>query len=359
MPLTFANLRTSFARSAALAVCVAVLPLTAPSSAHAQTPEVQTPEALVARVVDVHVLPRIARLETETAALAETAQGDCNPFSPALRTAFGTAFDAWIEVSHLAFGPMETDNRLFALSFWPDARAATPRSLAQLIEAQDAAVENPETFAEVSVAARGFYGLEFLLYDSRIISMGDEAYHCQLVQAVTADIHATSQAIAQEWQAEHGDLMRFAGDNDLYQDPDEALRQLLGALIHGLEMAIDLRLGRPLGTVEAPRPMRAEARRSGRSLRHVQLALASMAEMAAQIGPDKAELQEGLARVFAAAQTRADMLDDPVFVTVDDPAGRIHVEDLQTRVHRVLEFIQNDLAFALGVGGGFNAMDGD
>ncbi|MCB1406913.1 MAG: imelysin family protein [Rhodobacteraceae bacterium] len=333
-----------------LSFCLAVLPLS--GTAQSQ-PEV------VARVVDQHVLPGFAALESETAVLADLAIRDCNPFSSALRRAYGTAFDAWIRVSHLAFGPLEDENRLFALSFWPDERGMTPRSLERLILANDFAVESQQEFATVSVAARGFYALEFLLYDQRIISTGSDEYRCALVQAVTRDIHQTAQELDLAWRTGFADLMRNAGDNDRFHSADEALRTLLGGLNHGLEYTIDLRLGRPLGTFEAPRPLTAEARRSGRSLRHVLLALQSLDQMTALMAPDKDGVAERLAALFASAITRAQLLDDPVFVSVTEPEGHLRIEDLQRRVSDIHDAVQADLIPALGVGAGFNALDGD
>ncbi|HBR37591.1 MAG TPA: peptidase M75, partial [Sulfitobacter pontiacus] len=54
------------------------------------------------------------------------------------------AFDAWIAVSHLRFGPSETDNRAFALAFWPDSRGATPKTLAGLITDADPVGRDPQ-----------------------------------------------------------------------------------------------------------------------------------------------------------------------------------------------------------------------
>ncbi|MCL4675354.1 MAG: imelysin family protein [Pararhodobacter sp.] len=333
----------------ALGLCLA------PLAAAAQTGAQQ----IISRVVDQHILPGYAALEHETGALATVAQGDCNALSPDLRAAFGTALDAWIRVSHLAFGPAEAENRLFSLSFWPDQRGMTPRSLIRLIENADPVIDSAEGFATVSIAARGFYALEFLLYDAQVMTTGSDAYRCALVQAVTQDIHRTAQQIDAAWRDGFADLMRNAGQNDRYRSDAEALSALLGALGHGLEYTADLRLGRPLGTFDAPRPLRAEARRSGRSLRHVQLALESLAGMAALMVPDKDGVGEAVMPYFDAAIQRAQELDDPVFVGVTEPQEYLRIEDLQRRVRDALAAVQTTLAPALGVAAGFNAMDGD
>jgi hypothetical protein len=333
--------------------------LALPASAFAQgAPGVDAP-GIVAAALDRHILPGYARLTDETEDLAQAAEAGCAADDPGLRTAFHDAFDAWMGVSHLTFGPAEEENRLFALAFWPDARGMTPRALMGLIEASDPVAENPEEFATVSVAARGFYAIEFLLYDERISGAGDAAYRCTLVQAVARDINATATDLRAAWEERFAGLMRTAGENDRFRSRDEALRTLFGALDQGLEFTADLRLGRPLGTFDRPRPQMAEARRSGRSLVHVVLSLEALEELALILSHDLPETQDALRVAFATAQERAEMLDDPILAGVADPQGRIRVEVLQQRVAEIRDLARAELGPALGVAAGFNSLDGD
>ncbi|WP_430450132.1 imelysin family protein [Rhodophyticola sp.] len=310
-------------------------------------------------ILDNHILPGFEALAAETGDLAAAAGSDCDPSSEALRAAYGDAFDAWIRVSHLRFGPAETDNRSFALAFWPDTRGATPRSLSDLVRAQDPVIETAESYATVSVAARGFYALEFLLYDPEIRALEPAAYRCALIRAASADAHESARAILTDWQETHAGLMRNAGGNDTYQSRDEALRTLFGALSEGLEFTADLRLGRPMGTFERPRPRQAEAWRSGRSLRHVQMSLISQADLARRLAASRPEIRDRLDRTFQHAITRAEALDDPVFAGVETPAGRLRVEVLQQAVRDAGGVLRAELGPALGIAAGFNALDGD
>ncbi|GAB4258580.1 MAG: imelysin family protein [Pararhodobacter sp.] len=319
----------------------------------------QSAQALIDAAVTEHVLPRHAALTEATGALAATARDHCEAEDPALRAAFGVAFDAWIGVSHLTFGPAEDRNRLFALAFWPDARSVTPRTLARLIETRDPVVDRPGAYAEVSIAARGFYALEFLLYDPALRAQGDPAYHCALIRAVAADLDATARDLRADWEDRFADLMRGAGTNDRIQSPQEALRLLFGALDHGLEFTADLRLGRPMGSPERARPELAEARRSARSQRHVVLSLEALAELTDLLARDVPDLQADLARRFASTLEAARTLDDPVFAGVATPQGRLRLEALQQRVQDIRDRLRASLGPALGVAAGFNALDGD
>ena len=332
--------------------------LALPLPALAQTVQMDA-AGIVAAAVDRHILPGYARLTEETEDLAEAAEAGCAANDPGLRTGFHDAFNAWMGVSHLTFGPAEEENRLFALAFWPDARGMTPRGLMALIEAGDPVVDSPEGYATVSVAARGFYAMEFLLYDETLSATGEPAYRCALVQAVARDIHATATDLRADWEERFADLMREAGRNDRFQSPDEALRTLFGALDQGLEFTADLRLGGPLGTFDRPRPQMAEARRSGRSLAHVALSLEALEELALILARDLPETQGALTDAFAIARERAAALDDPVFAGVAVPQSHLRVEALRQRVQEIRDVVRGELGPALGVAAGFNALDGD
>ncbi|MCV6584527.1 MAG: imelysin family protein [Marinibacterium sp.] len=307
----------------------------------------------VTPLVDDHILPGYRDLAADSAALAQVAQADCQPDSPDLRAAFGAAFDDWVRVSHLLFGPSETEDRAFALAFWPDPRGSTPKALATLIRDEDPAAQDLADFAEVSIAARGFYALEFLLYDPQLAVPGP--YHCALVQVISADIAALTADILQGWEDGYADLMRGAGSNDTYRSTIEAQRQLFTALSTGLEFTAQTRLGRPLGTFDKPRPQRAEARRSARSLRHVILSLEATRDLAAGLS----EHDPALDAAFATALDRARSLDDPDFAGAADPIKRFRIEVLQQDVNAIRQILAEDLGPRLGIAAGFNSLDGD
>lgn len=310
-------------------------------------------------ILNDHVLSGFDELVVSSMALSDAAQEDCAASSEPLRAAYATAFDAWIWVSHLRFGPTETDNRGFALAFWPDSRSSTPKTLSGLIADQDPVVDDPEGFQSVSIAGRGFYALEYLLYDDRLSVLGDASYHCALVQAIARDIADTSRAINQDWQTRYADLMQSLHKSGVYQTQAEVLQEFYKALDTGLQINADLRLGRPLGTFDKPRPKRAEAWRSGRSLRHVQVSLEHLRTLTALLAVADAELAQTLDAKFEVALTKAAALNDPDFSGVATPAGRFRVEALQQAVNDIRTEVTQSLGPALGVSAGFNSLDGD
>lgn len=191
-----------------LAILLALLPMSALA------------DGRVDAALDQHILPGFAHLTDSTAALA--ASDDCAPIK-----AWAQASDAWQAVSHLRFGPTEVDNRGFALAYWPDPRGATPKALNTLLSDDSPAV------ADASVAGRGVYAMEYLLFDPAFAA--DKA-RCALIHALADDAHATATAIAQDWNDRYADLLRNAS-NATYQSDTEALQELNKALQTGLEFA--------------------------------------------------------------------------------------------------------------------------
>ncbi|SFT99539.1 imelysin family protein [Sedimentitalea nanhaiensis] len=314
---------------------------------------------IVRATVQQHVLVRVDGFAAAAADLAAVSASTCDPEDSGLREAYHTAFDAWIAMSHLRFGPTEVADRAFAIAFWPDSRGATPKALAALIAGDDAALTDPRAFRDVSVAARGLYALEYLLFDDALRQQGKDTTRCALMRAITYDVAANGAAIAADWHDDYAAKLIDPGADGPYQSDEEAAQELFKALGSGLQFTADARLGRPMGTFEKPRPNRAESRRSGRSLRNVTLSLTAARDLAEDLAAENRELVARLVSAFDAALMAARRLDDPTLANVMTPQGRIRVEALQTQVNKIRAIVAEDLGPQLGVAAGFNALDGD
>lgn len=304
----------------------------------------------VAGAVQSTILPRIAAFETATAALAGAAQGTCTPAD--LRPAYHAAFDAFLGIAHLNLGPLEDDGRGLAIAFWPDPKGLGARALTALVAAGDPAVLEPATFAEQSIAVRGLFTLERLLFAEPA-----DPYRCALTRAVTADLARMAAEVGAGWRNGFAQTLLAAGSagNTRYLDATEARQALFTQLIAGLDRVADVRLGRPLGTFDRPRPERAEARASGRSLRNVALALAALRDLAVALVPESPLTQAAFDRAVGLAAT----LDDPVLAGVGNPSGWLKVEILQQAARAARDAAQAEIGPALGVSAGFNSADGD
>ena len=297
-----------------------------------------------------HILPGYAAFAASAQALSDAAEKDCK--SDSLKPAFNAAYDAWVAVQHLRFGPAESDGLSVAIAFWPDPKGSGAKSQRALLLG-DPLQLTPEHFPEQSVAARGLTGLERLLYPAEPLP----ADPCALIQATTLDLARMAKIINDIWINSYSKTMLTAGDlgNSKFQTRPEVRQTLFTQVVAALEFDKDQRLGRPLGTFDKPRPERAEAVASGRSLRNVLISLQSLRAMVVTMTPD-APLTFA---AFDHAIKVAEALDDPTFAGVATPQGHLKVEILQQAITALTDTVVAELGPELDVGVGFNAADGD
>ena len=308
----------------------------------------------VAQTVDQHILTGYATFDSAAADLATTARDDCS--IQAVQPAWHTTFDAWMQVSHLRFGPVEEAGRSVSIAFWPDTRGAGRRALATLIADGDPVIDTPEGTAQISVAARGLFALEYLLFDAQFADAGP--YGCALISALTADLAVMARETHDAWVTGFADVLRTAGavGNPAFLTAQEGTQTLFTSLITGLEFTADQRLGRPMGSFERPRPKRAESWRAGRSLRNVVLSLEALRDLARHL--TQGDAPRTLAAFDKALELATD-LDDPTLATVSDSQGRFRIEVLQQSVDAIQTAALTEIGAALGVAPGFNSADGD
>jgi predicted lipoprotein len=315
--------------------------------------------AIAARALEGHVLSGFVVLADATSDMSAAAEAHCAGADTDLIAAYHRSFDAWMAVAHLRFGPLEEGEAGFAIAFWPDPRGATPRALAALVAAEDPIVDDPTAFAETSVAARGLFALDALLETG---PPPQDGYACRLVRAVARDLARTAAGVEARWRDPYSVWLATAGaaGNPLYLSPEEGSRTLFTALLAGLQATADLRLGRPLGTLDRPQPRRAEAWRTARPARNAGLALAACRDLwtVAFVPEATAEARMRIDASFAAAQ-RALADAGEIETAVTAPGSRLRVEAAQQAVLRLHAALAADIGPALGVAGGFNSMDGD
>lgn len=298
----------------------------------------------VAEAVQGHILPGYARFAQATADLAALDTCETEP----LRAGWNAAFDAWMGVAHLHLGPVEEGGRGLAIAFWPDPKGIGQKQTKALLAEADPASLAPEHIAEQSVAVRGLFGLERLLYGDAPL----EGHACALTHALTRDLARMAAEVEAGWTGGFAAALTEPGPGKRYLNATEARQALLTALATGIEFNRDTRIGRPLGTFDRPRPERAEARASGRSTRDIALSLAALRELALALHPD---IPRTLA-AFERAQAQAEKVD---LARVDDPQAWLKADILSQNIAAIREAVLDELAPALGAGVGFNAADGD
>jgi predicted lipoprotein len=302
------------------------------------------------QAVTDHILPGYARFANATQSLADQAQKTCE--ADALRRAYHAAFDAWMGVQHLRFGPVEQGGLGLAIAFWPDPKGSGARAQMGLLKG-DAAQLEPANFAKQSIAARGLFALERLLYPAADLP----ADPCPLIRATAADLARTAAVVNDAWTADYANTVLTAGDagNTTFLTRPEVRQVLFTALVSALEFTDDSRLGRPLGSFTTPRPERAEALASRRPLRNIILSLQAEKALVEALTPDAPYT----IAAFDHALGLADALNDPDLAGVAQPDTRLKVEILQQAIEALRDTVLGELGPELDVGIGFNAADGD
>jgi uncharacterized protein len=304
----------------------------------------------LSEALDAHILPGYSTFTQATEALSAAADTDCT----ALRPAFNATFDAWLGVAHLRLGPAETKGRALAIAFWPDPKGIGTRQQNAMIAAEDPTALDPATFAEASVATRGLFALERLLYPEEPLQ-GD--YPCILIRATAQDLMHMARDIEADWQANFATAILTAGQpgNTVFLSETEARQALFTQLITGIEFVKDARVGRPLGTFDKPRPERAESQRSGRTQRNIVLSLTSLRGYAVALDPNATETRAAFDRAIAAAKA----LSDPTLSDITDPQAWLKLDILRQSIQVVQDAAIAEIGTSLNVSVGFNAADGD
>lgn len=308
----------------------------------------------VDEALDDHILPGMNGFAEATAELARKARSDCR--AEALRPAYQAAFDAWMPVADLRLGPSETG--ALSIAFWPDARGSTQRTLARFLSEKDPVAADVQAYAEVSIAARGFFALDMLMHDPGFADYPADSYACTLVATIAQDLDRQAKALATAWTDTFAQTLRTAGGdaNTAFLSEDEAVRAVYTQILSSLEFTANQRLGMPMGSFDRPRPALAEARRSGRSLRNVVLAAEAAHDLATALADwDLPQSSAALAQVHESAAR----IEDPAFQDLAQPQARLRAEILQQAVQGLREAIETEIGLRMGIAPGFNSQDGD
>lgn len=288
-----------------------------------------------------------------------------------VQDAFTALALAWSRVELLRFGPLVQANRFERLAFWPDTRGVMPKQVQALIAAQDADLLKPGALAGRSVAVQGLPALEFVLVGEPALLKQAGAptftYACGYAVAVSANVAAISRDVAQAWSAQGEFGRQFArpqASNDLYRDPQEVAAEAMKALSTGLQFARDVKILPVLG--DGPgnaRPKRAAFWRSDLSTRTLAANLDGLAAFytaGGYVQPKGGEWMPVavLGELASAAKTLREV-PAPLDQALADAEGRRLLDLAALTLKNAKAIVDQDLAPALGVTIGFNALDGD
>ena len=248
-----------------------------------------TPHSVSVDLIDNRVLPAYRSFHRSADNLNTLSRNFCEQITvdnlSALRGGFSDLIDQWAAIQHFQFGPVEFLFRWNRIQYWPDKHNVVSKQLREFLKRKNRKVLLPENFSGTSVGVQGVGALERLIFvDQALEKFTDNSegrYRCLLLQAISVNIRTIAYEILDDW--ENGDdsfysMIDTAKDgNDFFDSSAEVNREIMKNLRTALLTVAELKLGRPLGNGEKPRPRRAELWRSQKSLQIISINVQSVA----------------------------------------------------------------------------------
>ncbi|GLK66729.1 imelysin family protein [Hansschlegelia plantiphila] len=345
---------------------LAVIAMLSTAPAALALTEPPPPGPLAIGIIETYLMPRYESFQRSTADQAKAwgeacADGDFAPDLKTLRERYAAAADGWATIEHVTTGPMSVGLRADRIFFAPDRRNVVAKSLAELEGRAKNGDISVETIQGVSVAGQGFPALERLLYET---DDADAKTRCRVGVAIAGNLASIASGVVDEWRSDTGPLARLKkgeGDPVHFADPAQAAARLMTDLAGGIQRVNDLKILPVMGGApDMARPKAAEGWRSGRSARAIKVSTASLAAMAkafAAAAPKDVAAVDG--KAFAAAEAAVAKLPDDLGDAAADPKRRKTLEAAVAALKVAQNDLVKNLAPALGVPLGFNALDGD
>jgi predicted lipoprotein len=350
------------------------MPLIFAAAAPAARPNLPRQAQIALTVTDAFVIPLYRRL-------ADAASRNANGWNffkenrlqgsfATVRAGYTQLCDVWAQAQIIKMGPISLFLRGDRFAYWPEARNATGRVLDALLASRNPNSLTPATLATNSVAGQGLTALERLLYDGNdpaalLRAAGAQgAWRVDVGLGLSRNLAQIAQDVLNEWTGPNGVRAAIAanrGWNNLFASGAEAATLLLTDLVGAFRGMHDVKLLPVLGeTIDVANPRAAEAWRSRRPARNIQLNLLATHDMERVFARGvRAQLQAPIDALFVTAERAVNALPPDMGEAAADPARRQVVVNAERALRAVQVKIHDTLPAALGITLGFNALDGD
>ena len=222
------------------------------------------------------ILPAYQTLAQE-AELLERVSEFCVPPSKVdqglLQHRYLTAMMAWQKVQHVRLGPVEAEDRLYRLQFWPDKRNKTGKALTKL-RAKISSGEKVTalSLSQGSVAGPGISSIRKATISAEVMPIED----CELIKAISQNISLISHRMLDEWSIDDDDgfgaqILQADTGTESFNHPKDASFQMFKSLLTGLQVAGGFQAEKAHGieTAAKAKYKRLEAWRTGKSAEYL------------------------------------------------------------------------------------------
>jgi uncharacterized protein len=330
------------------------------------------------RFVTDYARPETAKFAQTSSRLPDAVDTICGDLNKETKSAFRASFaDTVRELSRihfLRFGPLLENDRLSRLSFLPDPRGITQRQIRKIYASRDESVLSMASLRGKSVALQGLTALQLIAFDKHgAIVLGEAGdnreFTCSYALAIAQNVADISKNLAADWADPNGfsSVLLSAGpQNASYQSSKEALETVFNGLVTGVIIAKDQDLLPALGSSEEKaRPRRFPYSRSINAIPYLSGEIVGIRdaffslELKSLTPEEHVWLLDTLNFEFGNAQTYLEKLDPPLRKTFGQGGSYGRVKALTITLDSIRELLSQEVAGALGLSGGFNALDGD
>lgn len=329
--------------------------------------------AIVKASVEGHIRPAYGRMAKASKNLAVILQAACRTddgvSTPTIAKSFMDVVSAWVAVQHIRFGPVTDENRYERIAFWPDPKNLTSRQMRRILSKRDETATSADSLAKKSIALQGLTALERLMTMMPAETAEDRAFRCNYAQAITENLVNITGKVDAAWQTDSAfvrTLQQPGPENPLYRDHREAAIEILKSLTGGLQFLHERKLLAPLGSdITKARPKRAEFWRSGTTLEALDSNFATLLELymasgiAGYIDSVDSRLDSTLTDSYQQALMTLKDVDKPFIEAAADKGLRPKLDYLRFLAEDLYLRSSGNLALALDLSLGFNALDGD
>jgi predicted lipoprotein len=277
---------------------------------------------------------------------------------------------SWARIELFRSGPVMSDNQLERVLFYPDRKSTGLKQVQRILVEKDIQSIASNRFEQKSVAVQGLGALEFTLFGTgyKNLSTSEGAFRCRFANEISKNLAKIADDLSLMWRkdARYSNLWAKAGHtNSVFINNQEAINELLGTVVHGLETIKDIRLGAFLrNKPNTDRPKSALFWRSGNTLAVLKANLGFIQSLLNEGGlyalaNQNSKIVEAIKFEIQQNKAAINAIDKPLFEALKDAELRSKLAYFQTSLKFTIGRIDNEFAKDLGLSSGFSFSDGD